>query len=78
MDISKLESSMWSLAGGELIVGDLLYVPPCSVIIEKTVGANNVGMRILSLVCNSRTKDLYQRFTKLLPTRLVFILRQKC
>ena len=77
IDVSTLEGSTWSLAAGELIVGDLLYVPPCSLIIEKAVGANNVAMRIMSLVCNTRTQEVYQRYTQLLPTRLVFILRQK-
>ena len=46
--------SLASLKGGKLLVGDVLFVPACSLLVEKSTKTHNIYVRALGSCVNSR------------------------
>ena len=60
----------WSLCGGEVQAGDVLFVPAASIIIEKAVGANNVWMRANCTMMSTHTRVALGELSTLAPLKL--------
>lgn len=52
------DNCLISLRGGTLLPGDVLYIPPCQVIVEKTLRGSAVGIRAAPSFFHGRCYDL--------------------
>lgn len=60
-----------SLQGGFLLPGDVLYLPACTVVLEKAVVEHNISFRAISSFANSRVYQLYRLYSQVYPKKLV-------
>ena len=59
-----------SLQGIVLLPGDVLYIPPCQVVVEKAVTATNIGVRATRLWVHPRAHSLWYYFRCLFSAKL--------
>lgn len=67
-----------SLRGGTLLAGDLLYIPPCSLIVEKAVKADNVGLRSACCFFNKHAQEVFKRYLAVHSTCLQINAKMSC
>ena len=67
---TELPTRMQSLRVGTLLPGDLLYVPACSLTVERSGGSNNIGAR--ATVCLAKPRDylLYKLYRTVFSAHL--------
>ena len=62
-----------SVQGGFLLPGDVIYIPACSVVIEKAVVDHNISFRAISSFANNRVYSLYRLYSEVYPKKLVIV-----
>ena len=60
--VDETSASLVSLCALTLTPGDAMFIPSCSLIVEKAVGANNVGMRSHCCFMHCRVYNLYKAY----------------
>ncbi|CAK9068162.1 unnamed protein product, partial [Durusdinium trenchii] len=63
--------SLASLKGGKLLVGDVLFVPACSLLVEKSTKTHNIYVRALGSCVNSRCERLFESYMSVHKTDLI-------
>ena len=61
---------MCSVKGGFLLPGDCLFIPPCSIVVEKSLLDTNMSLRALNTCITSRTYTLYRLYSTVYPAFL--------
>ena len=59
-----------SLRAGTLLPGDILFVPACAIVIEKSVKENNTGLRATSTFMHSRAQRLFSLYRQVHRAKL--------
>lgn len=65
------EAELLSMSGGEVQPGDLVYLPPCSIIVEKAVGSTNFGLRVACPLTTARSVSMFETYASLSQQQLV-------
>jgi len=70
MDSEDAQEKLSSLRAGTLLPGDIVFVPACAIVIEKSVKENNIGLRSTSTFMRSRSQRLFSLYRQVHPAKL--------
>ena len=60
--VSANSFGLISLCGNTLLPGDVLYIPPGSIVVEKAVGGESTGIRCSAIFMHCRVYELYKAY----------------